>query len=52
MTVDILGGSLRIDWKEDGHVFMTGPATTVFEGEYDASACPADEPAHVIDPDW
>lgn len=32
VTVDILGGSLRIDWKEDGHVFMTGPAMTSFEG--------------------
>ncbi|MDO4181844.1 MAG: diaminopimelate epimerase [Bacteroidales bacterium] len=28
------GGDLRIHWDErDGHVYMTGPATKVFEGE-------------------
>ncbi len=28
------GGTLRIEWREsDGHVYMTGPATKVFEGE-------------------
>ena len=27
------GGSLTIEWnKEDGHIYMTGPAETVFEG--------------------
>ena len=52
VRVHLLGGDLRVRWdRAGGHVFMTGPATTVFEGEYDASACPADEPAHVIDPD-
>ena len=34
ITVHVLGGDLLIEWDEKtGHVFMTGPATTVFEGE-------------------
>ncbi len=33
-TIELLGGNLYIEWnKEDNHVYMTGPATTVFEGE-------------------
>lgn len=33
-TVRLLGGDLDIEWnKEDNHVYMTGPAVTVFEGE-------------------
>ena len=32
--VEMDGGILMIEWNEsNGHVFMTGPATTVFEGE-------------------
>ncbi|MDF1618082.1 diaminopimelate epimerase [Petrocella sp. FN5] len=32
-TVDLLGGQLIIEWdKETNHVFMSGPAVTVFEG--------------------
>lgn len=32
--VKLLGGNLQIEWKEDdNHVYMTGPAVTVFEGE-------------------
>ena len=31
-TVELLGGKLEIELKE-GHIFMTGPATTVFEGK-------------------
>ena len=32
-NVQLLGGKLQIDWNEnDNHVYMTGPATTVFEG--------------------
>lgn len=35
-TVKLLGGDLLIEWKEsDNHVYMTGPATTVFTGEID-----------------
>lgn len=34
VTVKLLGGDLEIKWnKENNHVYMTGPATTVFEGE-------------------
>lgn len=35
--VRLKGGSLFIDWdrKGSGHVFLTGPATEVFEGEFD-----------------
>ncbi len=33
-AVRLLGGELTIDWEEkSGHVFMTGPAVTVFDGE-------------------
>lgn len=35
VNVKLRGGYLDIEWKEDGHVFMTGPATTVFEGDID-----------------
>ncbi len=34
VDVDARGGRLTIEWAGgDSHVFMTGPATTVFEGE-------------------
>ena len=34
VTIELLGGKLEIEWNEkDNHVYMTGPATTVFEGE-------------------
>lgn len=33
-TVELLGGELTIEWNaENNHVFLTGGATTVFEGE-------------------
>lgn len=33
-TIRLLGGDLEIEWSEkDNHVYMTGPAVTVFEGE-------------------
>jgi diaminopimelate epimerase len=35
-VVDLDGGRLAIDWREDGHVIMTGPATLSFEGAFDA----------------
>ena len=32
--VELPGGALEIEWRPaDGHVLMTGPATTVFRGE-------------------
>ena len=34
VTVSLRGGDLKICWDEkDGHVYMTGPATVVFDGE-------------------
>lgn len=34
-TVELLGGELLIEWDPNSnHVFMTGPAVTVFEGEW------------------
>jgi len=33
-TIKLLGGDLVIEWNEaDNHVYMTGPATKVFDGE-------------------
>ena len=35
-TVKLLGGDLLIEWDEkDNHLYMTGPAVTVFDGEID-----------------
>jgi len=35
-TVKLLGGDLLIEWSEaDNHVYMTGPAVKVFDGEID-----------------
>ena len=35
-TIEMDGGTLHTEWREDnGHLLMTGPATTVFEGEID-----------------
>lgn len=33
VNVELLGGNLNIEFGEDNHVYMTGPAVTVFEGE-------------------
>lgn len=34
ITVELLGGELIIEWNaQDNHVYLTGSATTVFEGE-------------------
>lgn len=35
VTVRLLGGNLLIEWAENNHVYMTGPATEVFEGMID-----------------
>ena len=34
--VRLPGGTLHIAWAEDNHLFMRGPATTLFEGDYPA----------------
>jgi diaminopimelate epimerase len=35
VTVRLNGGKLFIEWAENNHVYMTGPATEVFEGVID-----------------
>ncbi len=34
VEVQLRYGSLTVEWAEDGHIYMTGPATLVAEGEY------------------
>jgi diaminopimelate epimerase len=31
-TIELPGGELDVHWSEDGHVYMTGPATEVYTG--------------------
>lgn len=38
VTVDQAGGAIRIEWRDDGHVLMTGPAAVSFTGEVDLDA--------------
>ena len=39
VTVKLLGGDLEIYWdRQENLVYMTGPATTVFDGEIDVSS--------------
>ncbi|HEY3848065.1 MAG TPA: diaminopimelate epimerase, partial [Acetobacteraceae bacterium] len=40
-TVLVDGGELTIEWREDGHVLMTGPVATAFIGEVMLEAYPA-----------
>ena len=35
VTVNVPGGPLRIEWREDDHVVMTGPAEWEFSGSFD-----------------
>ena len=35
VTIAMDGGDLDIEWDGSGHLFMTGPAATVFDGEID-----------------
>ena len=30
--IEVDGGVIRVEWREDGHIFMTGPAEPVFTG--------------------
>ena len=35
ILVHLLGGDLELEWSEvDNHVYMTGPATEVFSGNW------------------
>ena len=44
VAVELDGGSLAIEWLENGHVLMTGPVATAFTGEFDASLLEAAGP--------
>lgn len=35
VTIHLNGGDLSVEWADDGHVYMTGPAVEVFTGEID-----------------
>ncbi len=36
VTIHLLGGDLQLEWnQQDNHVYMTGPATEVFSGEWE-----------------
>jgi diaminopimelate epimerase len=39
-TLIMDGGELRIEWRADGHVLMTGPVATAFTGCVDLEAYP------------
>lgn len=44
VTVKLLGGDLQIEWdREADKVYMTGPATTVFDGEIDITGILSDK---------
>lgn len=34
VRVNLPGGRLTVEWKSDGHVWQSGPATEVFSGEF------------------
>jgi diaminopimelate epimerase len=34
ITIHLLGGDLKIEWRDDNHVYMTGEAEEVFEGTF------------------
>jgi diaminopimelate epimerase len=38
VTMELLGGELEIEWADDDHVLMTGPAEEAFRGEFDPEA--------------
>jgi diaminopimelate epimerase len=38
VTVTLPGGALDIEWREDGHILMSGPARLAFRGEIDLEA--------------
>lgn len=40
-TVELDGGELEIEWRDDGRVLMTGPTATSYSGLVDLSAFPA-----------
>ena len=45
MTVTLPGGDLKIDWRADDHVLMTGPVAYEFEGRFDPALFPTSDAA-------
>ena len=41
IDIQLNGGHLGIDWREDNHVVMTGPVATSFRGNFDTDALTA-----------
>jgi diaminopimelate epimerase len=39
-TLVMDGGDLEIEWRDEGHVLMTGPVAISFTGEIDLAAYP------------
>ena len=37
VVVHLLGGDLQIEWADDNHAYMTGPAVEVFWGEWESA---------------
>ena len=37
VTVNLPGGKLKIEWGKDNHIYMEGPAATVYEGQIEDS---------------
>ncbi|MGE5550767.1 MAG: diaminopimelate epimerase [Bacteroidota bacterium] len=35
-AIELPGGNLMLEWKPDGHIYLTGPAVEVFTGEWEA----------------
>ena len=34
VNVELLGGNLGVEWRSNNHIYMNGPAVTVFKGEW------------------
>ena len=45
VDVELDGGVLHIDWRDDGHVVMTGPTAVAFRGRFDTALLRAAAPA-------
>jgi diaminopimelate epimerase len=39
-TIEVDGGILDLEWREDGHVLMTGPVATSFHGTIELDGDP------------
>ncbi len=40
--VELDGGTLTIKWRDDDHVYMTGPVSTAYHGSFDLADLPED----------